>query len=107
MRAAVIVAAVVVPAVVNGVSVASGGEDDPIRFWDVLTGKPVSELNGHLGGVNSVAFNQNGSKLVSGGEDNCVRIWNVETGRQQTSLAMHGWPVYSVSFSSKDKANVS
>jgi WD40 repeat protein len=44
-------------------------------------------LQGHQGGVNSVAFAQ--GKLISGSADNTIKIWNLETGACTQTLQGH------------------
>ena len=55
-------------------------------------------LNGHTGGVYSVAFNDDGTKVVSGSEDNTIKIWNVATGEMEQTLNGHTGGVFSVAF---------
>jgi WD40 repeat protein len=67
----------------DGRTLASGGEDGTIRFWDPATGEPVGEpLTGHRGGVWSVAYSPDGRMLASGGEDGSVRLWDPRTGQR-------------------------
>jgi WD40 repeat protein len=40
----------------DGKTVVSGSFDKTVRVWDAATGKEVQKLEGHSGGVNSVAF---------------------------------------------------
>jgi WD40 repeat protein len=44
----------------------TGSYDDTVRIWDVATKQQVAELNGHTGGVTSVAFDSSGKYLASG-----------------------------------------
>ena len=53
-------------------------------------------LDGHTGGVASVAVAPDGSWLVSGGADGTVRIWDVATWRERALLAGHTGGVASV-----------
>jgi WD40 repeat protein len=43
-------------------------------------------LNGHTGGVYSVAFNDDGTKVVSGSWDKTIKVWNVATGEMEGTV---------------------
>lgn len=61
----------------NGQILAAGGHDRHVRLYEQSTGRPLARLQGHEGGVNSIAFTPDGSRLASGAGDMTVRIWNV------------------------------
>jgi RNA polymerase sigma factor (sigma-70 family) len=61
----------------DGRTLASGGMDDIIRFWDVAAGKELGRLEGHRGWVQSLAFSPDGQRLVSGSNDTTALIWDV------------------------------
>ena len=82
---------------------AVGHEDGSIVLWDLRIPKPrrlaLSNLGGHTGAVNDLAFSDDGRTLASAGEDATIKLWNVRTARRLTAtLAAHGGPVNSVSF---------
>ena len=63
----------------DGKLLASGSKDATVRVWDMATGAEVSELRGHEGWVQSVAFSPDGTRIVSGGIGTAIRVWNVST----------------------------
>jgi WD40 repeat protein len=71
----------------DGKTLASGGDDWQIYFWDVATRKQLGQpLPGHSYDVSALAFSPNGKILASGGGDTAVIFWDVATRR---SLAFH------------------
>jgi WD40 repeat protein len=65
-----------------------GGADGLVRIWEVLTGKEVIALRGHLGGVNAVAFTPQGNRVVSGGSDSTILVWDLTLPPDATSKPM-------------------
>jgi WD40 repeat protein len=55
----------------------SGDSDGEIGVWSVATGRTLHVLQGHAGGVNTLAFTQHGRQAVSGGADGVVRLWQL------------------------------
>ncbi|MFL5242110.1 MAG: sigma-70 family RNA polymerase sigma factor [Gemmataceae bacterium] len=51
-----------------------------IRLWDVETGKELRKIQGHKGGILTLAFSPNGKTLASGSADKSVQLWQVSTG---------------------------
>jgi WD40 repeat protein len=59
----------------DGKRLASAGEDQTIRIWDIETGMELLALKGHMARVSSLAFSRDGRLLVSGGKDSGLRLW--------------------------------
>jgi tetratricopeptide (TPR) repeat protein len=83
----------------DGQRLASGSVDQAVRIWDGATGKELSVLKGHAGGILSVAFSPDGQRLASGSYDQTVRIWDSATGKELSALKGHAGPVWGVAFS--------
>jgi len=70
----------------DGRAVLSGHEtfgDNPLRLWDVATGKMIRSFSGHTVPVFSVAFSPDGRHAASSSfAGKPIRIWEVATGRQ-------------------------
>ena len=62
----------------DGLTLASGCDDNTIKIWNLLTGELLSSLNGHLGTVYSVAIAPSGNILVSGSADETIKIWRCD-----------------------------
>jgi WD40 repeat protein len=60
---------------------ATAAKDNVIRIWDAVSGKPVKELPGHTGAVNSLRFSPDNLKLASGSADKTIRVWDVAAGK--------------------------
>jgi WD40 repeat protein len=82
----------------DGSQLATGGEDQTVKLWEVATGKLRRTLRGHQGSVTSLAFSADGSLLVSASEDRTVKVWDAATGDLRRTLEGHQRGVTSVAF---------
>ncbi|HRI63453.1 MAG TPA: CHAT domain-containing protein [Polyangium sp.] len=78
--------------------IASGGDDEIVRVWEVQTGKLVMQLVDHKGPVYALAFRGDGSLLASGGDDGIIRLWNLATGKIENKCDAHAGGVHALAF---------
>jgi len=66
----------------DGMTLASGSEDNTAILWDIETGERLRTLQGHAGdhAVELVAFSPDGMTLVSAGL--YLLLWDLETGKR-------------------------
>jgi WD40 repeat protein len=65
----------------DGKTLASAGDDQSVKLWDVATGQERASLRGHGQAVMSVAFSPDGRTLASASADKTVRLWGMATGK--------------------------
>jgi WD40 repeat protein/tRNA A-37 threonylcarbamoyl transferase component Bud32 len=54
-----------------------------LSVFDVLTGKSISYIAGHAGGINFPHLSGDGSKVATTGrEDGFIRVWDIKTGKE-------------------------
>ncbi len=64
-------------------TIASVGNDGKVRFWDLVTGRPLSGfLEGHGGPAHSAAFSPDGAILATAGPDGSPILWDVKSHKQ-------------------------
>jgi WD40 repeat protein/tRNA A-37 threonylcarbamoyl transferase component Bud32 len=68
-------------------------------YQDRLCLSELRALQGHSGGVKSVAFSPDGSRLLSGSADGTIRLWDAASGQELHALNGHTGVVWSVAFS--------
>jgi WD40 repeat protein len=83
----------------DGKYLASGGSDQSIYLWEVLSGKKVLALQKPMSAVNAIAFSPDGSQLASGSDDKLVRLWDISTKKVLRSFKEHNSEITSVAFS--------
>ena len=55
-----------------------------IKIWDLATGQPIKELEGHSGDVQSAAWRGDGGQIATGDKANTIRLWKgrLQPGRR-------------------------
>jgi hypothetical protein len=70
----------------DGRTLASGGGDGKLRFWDAGTGQPRGQpIDAHKGWVGCLAYSGDGRTLASGGDDGKLRLWKSAFPKQESS----------------------
>ena len=77
---------------------ASAGDDDTIRLWD-LKGHLVKKWSAEQGLVNNLTFSPDGQLIATAGRDDTVRLWNLQGHLVKEWSADQSF-VKSISFSS-------
>ncbi|MHC5540747.1 WD40 repeat domain-containing protein, partial [Singulisphaera rosea] len=88
--------------------------DEPIRVWELASGKEVVTLRDHKETTRDLAFSPDGRYLASGGgghnfttNDPTVRLWDLATGREVGRFERHRGPVNAVAFSPDGRSLIS
>jgi hypothetical protein len=73
----------------DGTVLASGDSDGAVRLWDVVGGRPMGELSGHLGAaVFALAFHPDGSRIASADIRGSIQIHHIANGTLPSSAEM-------------------
>ena len=91
----------------DGKMLASAGDDDGIKLWDVETGKELRTFYGHKQAVTCLAFSPDGKKIASASSDFTVKLWDVMTGAELVPEMNHINIVNTVAFSPDGKTIIS
>ncbi|MFZ1220591.1 MAG: hypothetical protein WAO00_14955, partial [Chthoniobacterales bacterium] len=69
-----------------------------VKLWEAASGRLLRTLEGHQGGVFSVAFDPTGRQVASGSSDKTVKLWEAASGRLLHTLEGHTNDVRAVIF---------
>jgi WD40 repeat protein len=94
----------------DGRVAASGWPDEPGRgegpstaaLWETASGKKITQLRGHKGPIEVLAFSHDGRTLATGGVDRSIRLWDISTGIEQAHFDGHRGRITSLAFSEDD-----
>ncbi|NJN86793.1 MAG: protein kinase [Leptolyngbyaceae cyanobacterium SL_7_1] len=90
----------------TGETIASGGVDRTIRFWDTTSGRLIATLpgrslwstSGHGDRLSALTFACDGT-LISSSDDGTVKCWDGATRKLQTTLPGQGWGIAALAIS--------
>jgi WD40 repeat protein len=72
----------------DGRTIATCGNDDTVRLWNVARQQEIAVLRGHTDFVRSAAFSSDGRWLASGSRDGTVQLWEAQP-LEQTDVVMN------------------
>lgn len=87
----------------DGKLVIGESKDVTTRVWEVSSGKIVTDLLGHEGGVAGPTFDSDDKFILTRGGDNTARVWEASTGREIAVLRGHDRALLSATFSKSGK----
>ncbi len=70
----------------DGQTLASGGDDNTIKLWNLGTRQRLQTLKGHSDSVYSVVFSPDGQKIASSSGDGTIKLWNLHSGQLLQTL---------------------
>lgn len=73
----------------SGTTLATAGEDQLIRFWNLTDGKQLKQIEAHSAPVLSLAYKPDGTAIASGGADKELKIWDTKTREQKMLVTGH------------------
>jgi WD40 repeat protein len=63
----------------DGTWLASGGRDNKVIIWDLLTRKSIHVLTGHKDEITALQFTDNQEYIISASMDRTIRIWHIRS----------------------------
>ena len=72
----------------DGKTLLSGGRDKRVHHWEVISGRKIRTLVGHMDEVHSIAFSPDGTRALSASDDGTLLCWDLRpTGPEIAEVA--------------------
>jgi WD40 repeat protein len=86
-----------------GKFLATAGEDNTIRLWDIPDGIEIQAIEAHGGDIRALAFDPDGDAFASASWDKSVKIWKTADCSTLAAVTAHDGPVNCLAFSPDGK----
>jgi WD40 repeat protein len=87
----------------DGNTLASSGEYETLKLWDVATCKHLTTLHGPRHIVYQIVYSPDGNTLATRGADDTIRVWDVPAGKLRATLRGHTMSILDLAFSPDGK----
>lgn len=83
----------------DSLTIATGGDDDCVKFWELNSGTEILPLLLHHHYVDFLAYSPDGTRLATACRDRTVELWDVTTNRALLRPLLHDRKILRVGFS--------
>jgi WD40 repeat protein len=90
-----------------GLVISGGMQDQTLRVWDTASERCAAILEGHRGGIYSVALDREGRRALSGSRDGTMRLWDLERGQCAHVFDAHAYHVHGVAWAADGRRALS
>lgn len=73
----------------NGYILASGDNEGTVQFWNLKTGKFISEFYPHEEKITGLLFTPDGKQVITTSDEKNIKVWDISTGKLVKELIGH------------------